>query len=41
LHGGVFALCVLWLYMRHVQFDATGWLRHSLLATRIKPLTVS
>ena len=41
LHGGVFARGVLWLYMRHVQFDATGWLRHSLLATRIKPLTVS
>ena len=41
LHGGVFALCVLWLYMRHVQFDATSWLRHSLLPTRIKPHTAS
>jgi lipopolysaccharide export system permease protein len=34
LHGGVFAVCVLWLYLRHVQFDAWHWLRHRLLPTQ-------
>ena len=34
LHGGVFVLCLLWLYARHVQFDLWHWLRHALIPAR-------
>ena len=34
LHGGVSALCVLWLYASHVQFSLVHWLRTALIPQR-------